>query len=51
MLKNEPATYKQWQVKIENIEATVKSEALIERVSLFIDPKPDDLAMARVKLR
>jgi hypothetical protein len=51
LLKNEPATYRLWQVKVENTEAKVKaSPKRANFMSQFVDPNPGDLTMARMKL-
>jgi len=39
MLKNEPATYRQWQVKIENIGAIVKA-SLNRAIVTVYRPEP-----------
>jgi len=39
MLKNEPATYMQWQVKIENIKAIVKASLKRAYVTVY-RPEP-----------
>ena len=50
-MKNEPATYSQWQVKAVTAEA--KAKASLKRaklLSLVVDPNPGDLTMSRMKL-
>ena len=49
LLKNEPATYRHWRVKPKMAEPQRK-RVLIGRLSVFIDPNPGDLTMARMKL-
>ena len=47
-MKNEPATYRLWQVKVKT-EAKVKA-SLKRAKSQFVDPNPGDLTMSRMKL-
>ena len=49
-MKNEPATYRWWQVKRENLEAKAKASLNRANSSPFVDPNPGDLTMARMKL-
>ncbi len=51
LLKNEPATYRYWQVKTVYVGATAKASVNERVLSIFIDPNLDDLTMARMKLR
>jgi hypothetical protein len=50
LLKNEPATYRLWQVKEILSEAKVKASLKRAVVSQFVDPNPGDLTMSRMKL-
>ena len=50
LLKNEPATYRMWQVKGET-RSQSESEPESGRKSYFVDPNPGDLTMSRLKLR
>ena len=49
-MKNEPATYKHWQVKAVNAAAIAKASLNRAISSVFIDPNPGDLTMSRMKL-
>ena len=48
-MKNEPATYRWWQVKGK---PGAKAKASLKRAdkSPFVDPNPGDLTMSRMKL-
>ena len=57
LLQNEPASYVGWQVKLlrSGAEAKASPKRAIEEakacsMSAGVDPKPGDLAMARLKL-
>ena len=53
LLQNEPASCVNWQVKSFSDEAEAKASpkrALWKHMSVGADPKPGDLAMARLKL-
>jgi hypothetical protein len=50
LLKNEPATYRWWQVKCEIHEAKEKASLKRAFLSSFVDPNLGDLTMARMKL-
>ena len=49
-MKNEPATYRLWQVKSEELGAKAKASLKRANESQFVDPNPGDLTMARMKL-
>ena len=49
-MKNEPATYRQWQVKVKKTAAKAKASPKRAVLSLFVDPNPGDLTMSRMKL-
>ena len=50
-MKNEPATYRQWQVKAVTAEAKAKASLKRANEYVVVDPKPGDLPMSRVKVR
>ena len=53
-MKHEPASYRQWRVKVfwteAKAKASVNSAPEGNLKSLFIDPNPGDLTMSRMKL-
>ena len=50
LLKNEPASYRWWQVKTNTVAARAKASLNRAIKSPFIDPNPGDLTMSRMKL-
>jgi hypothetical protein len=50
LLKNEPATYRLWQVKGEARSQSESESEKGEELSQFVDPNPGDLTMSRMKL-
>ena len=53
LLKNEPASYFQWLLRLRHCRAGAAAKASLNRAyrSLEVDPKLRDLPMARVKRR
>ena len=49
LLKNEPATYRRWQVNAKS-GSQRESESEEGVLSRFVDPNPGDLTMSRMKL-
>jgi hypothetical protein len=50
-LKNEPATYREWQVKGETRSPSESEPEKGEIImSQLVDPNPGDLTMSRMKL-
>ena len=51
LLKNEPASYSQWPLRLRHCRAGAVAKASLNRAhrSLGVDPKLCDLPMARVK--
>lgn len=49
-MKNEPASYRWWQVKTNSVAAKAKASLKRAKSSSFIDPNPGDLTMSRMKL-